>query len=266
MKKDEAPAPLLTELRQRLQAHHGARLAGVVLFGSQARGDAEPGSDIDVLAVLRGDDPPGEADRAFARDLSYDMLLRYDRLASVLHTSREAYLHEQSPLMINIRREGVVLSNGEGGEFHPLLDGAMQQPREGGNGMTPEQAALLKKAAKSLRGARLMASDSLYDFAASRDYYTMFYVAQAFLLSKGLSFSKHSAVIAAFGQHFAHPRIVPVEFHRHLKDAQEARLVGDYATEATLTAAEVATLMSHAAAFLEVAERLIGPVPREGER
>jgi uncharacterized protein (UPF0332 family) len=31
----------------------------------------------------------------------------------------------------------------------------------------------------------------------------MFYVAQAFLAGEGLSFSKHSAVIAAFGQHFA---------------------------------------------------------------
>lgn len=66
--------------------------------------------------------------------------------------------------------------------------------------MTPEQAALLKKARDSLRGAKLLAGDELYDFAASRAYYTMFYVAEALLLGEGLSFSKHSAVIAAFGR------------------------------------------------------------------
>jgi uncharacterized protein (UPF0332 family) len=49
--------------------------------------------------------------------------------------------------------------------------------------MTPEQAALLKKAHDSLWGAKLLAKDGLYDFAASRAYYTMFYVAEAMLLS-----------------------------------------------------------------------------------
>jgi uncharacterized protein (UPF0332 family) len=54
------------------------------------------------------------------------------------------------------------------------------------------------------------------DFAASRVYYAMFYIAQAFLEGEGLAFSKHSAVIAAFGQHFARTGKVPVEFHRFL--------------------------------------------------
>jgi uncharacterized protein (UPF0332 family) len=62
--------------------------------------------------------------------------------------------------------------------------------------MTREQAALLKKARDSLRGAKLLAEDGLHDFAASRAYYTMFYVAEALLLGEGLSFSKHTAVIA----------------------------------------------------------------------
>jgi uncharacterized protein (UPF0332 family) len=44
----------------------------------------------------------------------------------------------------------------------------------------------------------------------------MFYVAEAFLLNKGLAFGKHSAVIAAFGEHFTKTGIVPPEFHRYL--------------------------------------------------
>ena len=43
--------------------------------------------------------------------------------------------------------------------------------------MTQEQQALLDKARDSVRSARLLASDGLYDFAVSRAYYAMFYVA-----------------------------------------------------------------------------------------
>lgn len=237
--------PLLAELRDHLQAHYGERLACLVLFGSQARGDAVPGSDIDVLVVLHEEEQP--ANKAWAHDLVYDLLLRYDILVSLMYVTFDRYLHEQSPLMINVRREGKLLTNGAV-EFPPI---ALQHPQEQEQGMTPEQATLIQKAEDSLRGARLMANDGLYGFAASRAYYAMFYVAQALLLSKGLSFSKHSAVIAAFGKHIAHPGIVPVEFHRHLIDAQEARLIGDYAPEARLTEPDVATLLAQAEAFVE---------------
>jgi uncharacterized protein (UPF0332 family) len=72
--------------------------------------------------------------------------------------------------------------------------------------MTSEQEALLRKAYSSLAAARLLANQKYYDFSISRAYYAMFYVAQAFLSGEGLSFSKHSAVIAAFGQHFCKDR------------------------------------------------------------
>ncbi len=45
---------ILTELRRELDVLYGDRLLRLVLFGSHARGDAVPGSDIDVLVVLRG--------------------------------------------------------------------------------------------------------------------------------------------------------------------------------------------------------------------
>ena len=62
--------------------------------------------------------------------------------------------------------------------------------------MIPEQIALLTKVGESLRAARLLATNELLDFAASRAYYTMFYVAEAFLLGEGLTFSSHAAVIS----------------------------------------------------------------------
>jgi uncharacterized protein (UPF0332 family) len=104
--------------------------------------------------------------------------------------------------------------------------------------MTHEQGLLLQKAEDSLRAAKLLADNALYDFAASRAYYTMFYLAQAFLLGEGLSFSSHACVISAFGQQFARTGRLPQEYHRHLIDASQIRNQGDYSIEATLTATE----------------------------
>ena len=61
---NEKLTAILAELRHRFEALYGERLLQKILFGSQARGDAEPGSDIDVLVVLKDPVPPGnEIDR-----------------------------------------------------------------------------------------------------------------------------------------------------------------------------------------------------------
>ncbi len=57
---DEKLRTILTELRRRLEALYGERLVQMVLFGSRARGDAKPDSDVDVLIVLRDRVNPGE--------------------------------------------------------------------------------------------------------------------------------------------------------------------------------------------------------------
>ena len=127
--------------------------------------------------------------------------------------------------------------------------------------MKPEQIALLRKAGESLRAAELLATNELLDFAASRAYYTMFYVAEAFLLNEGLTFSSHAAVISAFGRDFARTGRVPVEFHRYLIDAQDLRNQGDYDIDSAITEAEVNQLIGHAEQFLELAQRLLGDLP-----
>lgn len=128
--------------------------------------------------------------------------------------------------------------------------------------MTPEQAALLRKARKSLRGAHVLADQEfLYDFAVSRAYYAMFYVAEAFLLEDGLAFSKHSAVIAAFGERFAKTGRVPAEFHRYLLDGQDRRNAGDYGLGPELSRTDADEQIARAEQFLDLAERLLGPIP-----
>lgn len=101
----------------------------------------------------------------------------------------------------------------------------------------------------------------MHDFAVSRAYYAMFYAAEALLAGQGLSFSKHSAVHAAFGQHFAKLGLVPTEMHRFLLDASDARTVGDYDVGPALTAEDAALHMSRADEFIRVAEETIDSFP-----
>jgi uncharacterized protein (UPF0332 family) len=47
--------------------------------------------------------------------------------------------------------------------------------------VTPEQQALLDKARRSIEAAQSLIQQKFYDFAVSRAYYAMFYVAEALL-------------------------------------------------------------------------------------
>ena len=127
--------------------------------------------------------------------------------------------------------------------------------------MKPEQGHLLRKAEDSLNAAKLMQQNGYHDFAASRAYYTMFYLAEAFLLEYGLAFSKHSAVIAAFGERFSKTGLVPPELHRYLRDGQDSRNVGDYHFGSTLTGDQAALQIARGERFLEVARERLGAIP-----
>ena len=123
--------------------------------------------------------------------------------------------------------------------------------------MTPEQEGLLKKARDSIEAAKLLSSNGFYDFSVSRTYYSMFYIAEAFLLGEGLSFSKHSDVIAAFGQKFARTKILPQEFHGYLIEAETGRHAGDYDISSGLSEDDAIAQIIRAEKFLGLAEKYI---------
>ena len=87
---------------------------------------------------------------------------------------------------------------------------------------------LLEKSAQSIGAAELLLKDGYVDFAASRSYYAMFYAVEALLLSRDLTFSKHSAVISAFGKEFVKTGLIDAKFHRSILNAFDLRNSGDY--------------------------------------
>lgn len=129
--------------------------------------------------------------------------------------------------------------------------------------MTPDQLDLLTQARESLRASRVLLTEGFPGFAASRAYYAMFYVAQAFLEGEGLAFSKHSAVISAFGERFAKTGAVPAEFHGILIRGMEVRQAGDYGGTRSVTAEEAKEQIAQAEQFVALAALQIGPLPPE---
>ena len=91
---------------------------------------------------------------------------------------------------------------------------------------------------------------------------TFFYLAQALLLSKNLTFSSHSAVIASYGKEFAKTDLLDRKFHRYMIDAQERRQVGHYgAQHEKVIETEAKESLVWAEEFQEAVEKYLNELP-----
>jgi predicted nucleotidyltransferase len=97
---------ILRELRRQFELLYGERFVQMVLFGSRARGDAVPGSDIDVLVVLQGPINPGE-EISRTGEVTASLSLQHDVVISRVFVSADQFSKEHSPLLLNVHREGV---------------------------------------------------------------------------------------------------------------------------------------------------------------
>ncbi|WP_373536571.1 nucleotidyltransferase domain-containing protein [Microcoleus sp.] len=99
---------ILIELRSHFEQIYDSRLVTMVLYGSQARGDAHPDSDIDVLVVLKAPVQAGvEIDRTL--QIVADLSLQNDEVISCQFMNEEKFTNYQSPLLRNIRKEGILI-------------------------------------------------------------------------------------------------------------------------------------------------------------
>lgn len=105
---NEAIRPILDELKARLVELYGERLDRVILYGSQARGDQEEDSDIDVLIVLKGPVQTGKERRKIS-PITADISLKNTVVISSIIVSDEDYTSRPRLFFDNVRREGVRL-------------------------------------------------------------------------------------------------------------------------------------------------------------
>ncbi len=123
--------------------------------------------------------------------------------------------------------------------------------------MKSEVRALLDKAIENLNAARLLLQNEFTEIAASRAYYTMFYVAEALLLERNLVFSSHAAVVAAYGREFAKTQALDPRFHRHLIDAESLRHSGDYGGGPVVTREQVEQALQWSEDFIAATEKFL---------
>ena len=97
---------ILEQLSKALRQRYGERYVGLWLCGSQARGDAGPESDIDLLLVLtRMQRLAQEID--YITDILADFNLRYGVLLAVLPVEQSTLLTAPGPFWRNVRAEGM---------------------------------------------------------------------------------------------------------------------------------------------------------------
>ena len=99
---------IVQKCKEALSKYYGARLQGIVLYGSVARREADSASDIDLLVLLS---PPFDYFKELRQivDVLYPIQLESERLISAKPALASDYEIGSISLYRNARREGVVV-------------------------------------------------------------------------------------------------------------------------------------------------------------
>ena len=95
-------------LRCRDVVHSDYPNAQIILYGSQARGQAQPESDVDLLVLLDQEVP--SATKKHIHDLLYDIALAEDVVISSIIKNRRKWnlpISQATPLYQTIQKEGI---------------------------------------------------------------------------------------------------------------------------------------------------------------
>jgi len=102
--------------------------------------------------------------------------------------------------------------------------------------LSKQLKAMICKSKDSMEVARDLHKNGHYNDAASKSYYAVFHALQAILLSKSLSFSKHSGVLSGFNQEFIYKKIFAQDFYTKIVRLFKDRQIGDYEYEKAIDA------------------------------
>jgi predicted nucleotidyltransferase len=97
---------LLARIKSRLQAVYGDRLRGVVLYGSEARGEATSDSDVDILVLLVGPVVLGQELNKIIEAL-YPLQLEMNRVLEAFPVDEADYLRGEYAWYRNAQKEGI---------------------------------------------------------------------------------------------------------------------------------------------------------------
>lgn len=236
------------------------RLLLLVLFGSKARGDDRPGSDIDFLVVTDGE--PRDMDKRLST-LTAALGLEHAALLNTLSFSRERwadFARRRAAFWQNVQRDGMVMLRSP----HLLDELAVGAMDEGGpNGgqapnHRPEVEAYLASAWQALRTAEsqfLQGSD--YLVVANRAYYAIFYAANAALATEGRQLSRHPCVLALFRETFVKTGAIEAPYLYDYEEAMKRHHLSDNDLNSLVNADFVRVSLEAAQRFVQRVERFL---------
>ena len=96
------------ELKQSLTELYQEKLVKIILYGSQARGTATTDSDVDILVVLK-DEVSAFDEILRMAEITTTIGLKYDELISIFPIAESRFLAQLTPLLQNVKSQGIVL-------------------------------------------------------------------------------------------------------------------------------------------------------------
>ena len=99
---------VIKKLKKELLRIYGGNVDKIILYGSRARGDAAPDSDIYVLVVFKKEFNYSEALRLSSQTVA-SLSLENDVVISRAFALASQYESLQTPFLMNVRREGIAL-------------------------------------------------------------------------------------------------------------------------------------------------------------
>ena len=98
---------IIQEFKIEIRKIVGSNLKRILLFGSYARGDAEEGSDIDLLLIF--DSKVSSDTIRKIRGVSNSLSLKYDVVISEFLFTEEDFENYKTPFLLNVKKEGILV-------------------------------------------------------------------------------------------------------------------------------------------------------------
>lgn len=219
------------------------RVQRLILYGSKARGDAHPESDVDLLVVV-------DSRTREVEDTIVDLTARLHRedgvyleVLDMTPADLAAQCALGTPFIRNVADEGIPLK----GESVMV-----------GEGKPAEVARrFLESAREGLRLARTAADMGIYGKALSLVYYAFLDAADAALAARGIRTRSHAGTVSLFGLHFVRTGEVDARYERWFRRALKYRMEADYERRRDFPLEWVEQAIAQAEEFIQVIETLL---------